>query len=111
MHELLNWYGSALEKIQHTKTDALHPLILAFELHWRYATIHPFYDGNGRTARIFTNLILISQGFPPAIIRQEQKEAYSKYLGDIQSGGEPDAFYAFMADLVLDAQKCILEVL
>ncbi len=109
MHDLINWYSAAYEKIETKKQDAIHPLLLAFEFHLRYVTIHPFYDGNGRTARIFTNLILIAHGYPPAIVKTEDKEVYGRYLADIQVyGGEADAFYTFMAQQVLEAQNLIL---
>jgi len=48
--------------------QALHPVLLASELHERLATIHPFIDGNGRTARLVMNLILLQAGYPIANI-------------------------------------------
>lgn len=46
-------------------TTDLHPVELAAEAHYRLVTIHPFIDGNGRTARLLMNLILIAHGYPP----------------------------------------------
>lgn len=109
MHTLLNWYGANLEKIAAQKHDAMHPVLLAFELHLNFVTIHPFYDGNGRTARILMNLILISFGYPPAIIRQEEREIYNRYLADVQVyGGSPDLFFKFMGECLLRSQNFIL---
>jgi Fic family protein len=51
--------------------SAIHPVILAAELHERLATIHPFVDGNGRTARLVMNLILLQEGYPIANISGE----------------------------------------
>ena len=43
----------------------LHPVSLAAQAHHRLAAIHPFIDGNGRTARLVINLLLMKQGYPP----------------------------------------------
>jgi Fic family protein len=102
MHQLINWLNSEKEKIERSKPNITHPVILALKFHIDYLTIHPFYDGNGRTARILSNLILISYGFPPFYINDNEKQNYYRYLTDIQSnGGEPDLFYEFMAGLIL----------
>ncbi|MBC7390495.1 MAG: Fic family protein, partial [Opitutaceae bacterium] len=65
MHNLHNWINAELDKVYNGKISQLEAVVLAFEFHIRYIAIHPFYDGNGRTARIFMNLLLISLGFPP----------------------------------------------
>jgi Fic family protein len=46
----------------------LHPVLLAATLHQRLVNIHPFVDGNGRTARLLMNLVLLKNGFPVANI-------------------------------------------
>ena len=105
MHELVNWFSSERNKLLSSDEDGMHPAILAFEFHLRYVTIHPFYDGNGRTSRILMNLILISLGYPPVVVRLEEKDAYNRYLADIQAyGGQSDLFYSFMAERLLKSQ-------
>ncbi len=47
---------------------ALHPVVLAAEIHERIAHLHPFVDGNGRTARLCMNLLLLRAGYPLANI-------------------------------------------
>ncbi|CAN5447562.1 Fic family protein [soil metagenome] len=112
MHQLMNWTNSEKEKIQRNQKDASHPVLLALKFHIEYLTIHPFYDGNGRTARILSNLILISYGFPPFYINENEKQNYYSYLTDIQSyGGEPDLFYEFMANLVLRSLQITLDAI
>lgn len=112
MHKLLDRTNAALDKIANQKPDAPHPVILAADFHIDYLTIHPFFDGNGRTARIFTNLILIVCGFPAIIIKDHHKQAYNQYLGDIQAyGGDKALFYAFIADRVIDSQQLVLDAL
>lgn len=57
MHELIDWYTWA------TQTRAKHPLILVANFIFEYLAIHPFQDGNGRTSRLLTNLMLLQQGY------------------------------------------------
>lgn len=44
--------------------------------HFRLVHIHPFIDGNGRTARLLTNLILMQHGFPPTVILKVDRKKY-----------------------------------
>jgi len=74
------------------KEDKMHAVQLASEAHYRFATIHPFTDGNGRTARLLMNLILMMRGYPPAIIRKNDRLAYIKSLEKPQLvNGEGDS--------------------
>ena len=41
----------------------MHPVLLAAYAHRRLVDIHPFQDGNGRTARLLMNLILVNRGY------------------------------------------------
>lgn len=112
MHELMDWLNSEFDRIKLKKKGALHPVILAFEFHYRYVTIHPFYDGNGRTGRILANLILITFGYPPVIIKIDEKNKYGQYLSDIQAyGGDPDLFYEFMAQKLIYSQELVLRAI
>ena len=65
MHNLLDKTNAAIDSIRKKKKNAPHPLDVALQFHLDYVLIHPFYDGNGRTARLLTNLLLISFGYPP----------------------------------------------
>jgi Fic family protein len=58
----------------------------AFEAHRRLVDIHPFNDGNGRTARLLMNLILIRGGFPPLAVRPEDRADYVFALQQAQAG-------------------------
>jgi len=57
-----------------------HPLVVSALLHGEFVKIHPFVDGNGRTARLLMNFIAIKNGFPPLIIRKEQRLEYYEAL-------------------------------
>jgi Fic family protein len=61
--------------------------VTAFDAHRRLVDIHPFNDGNGRTARLLMNLILIRAGYPPVAVRPEDRPAYIHALQEAQGGG------------------------
>jgi Fic family protein len=58
----------------------------AFTAHRQVVEIHPFNDGNGRTARLLMNLVLIRGGYPPVAVRPEDRPAYIRALQDAQAG-------------------------
>jgi Fic family protein len=58
----------------------------AFTAHRRLVDIHPFNDGNGRTARLLMNLVLIRGGYPPIVVRPQDRLAYLTALQDAQAG-------------------------
>lgn len=64
----------------------------AFEAHRRLVGIHPFNDGNGRTARLLMNLALARAGYPPIAIRPEDRPAYISALEAGQRGAGYSAF-------------------
>lgn len=112
IHGLLNRTNAAIDAIEGGKKGAPHPVDVALNFHLEYLEIHPFYDGNGRTARILTNLLLIAQGYPPFWIRVEERPIYYRYLADIQCyGGKPELFKGFAADLILRSQRLVLDAI
>ena len=112
MHQLINSLNREKGKIKRGDKDAMHSVAMAFNFHLDYITIHPFYDGNGRTARIFTNLILIAYGYPPLYIKLDEKDRYYQYLADVQEyGGAPDLFYDFMADMLIRSLQIVLDAI
>jgi len=48
--------------------------------HFNIARIHPFMDGNGRTARLVQNIVLEEGGFPPTSIRSSERGEYGQLL-------------------------------
>jgi Fic family protein len=112
MHTLLNQTNAAIDAIQQNKKDAPHPIDVALQFHLDYVLIHPFYDGNGRTARILTNLLLISFGYPPFWAKTNERSIYNQYIGDIQGyGGNPDLFFESAADMILRSQQLVLDAI
>lgn len=72
----------------HGEAKALHPVERAALAHHRLAAIHPFIDGNGRTARLVMNLLLLRDGFPPTIILRENRAQYYRVLAEADRGRE-----------------------
>lgn len=66
--------------IRTIKNLSIHPLKKAAIIHHRLVWIHPFFDGNGRVARLITNLFFMQQGYPPMILKQEQRKTYYNVL-------------------------------
>lgn len=76
---------------------ALHPIEFAALAHYRLVTIHPFYDGNGRTSRLLMNLILMQAGFPPVAIEVEDRMRYYDSL-ELANNGDIRPFIRFIAE-------------
>jgi len=88
----------------------LHPVQFAAECHERLVTIHPFIDGNGRTARLVMNLILLQYGFPIAIIQgdTDARLAYYAALEKCNLEKNKNDFHALIAQTVIQSQQRLL---
>jgi Fic family protein len=64
----------------------------AFTAHRRLVDLHPLNDGNGRTARLLMNLVLLRAGYPPVAVRPEDRPAYIAALQDAQGGRGAEGF-------------------
>jgi Fic family protein len=64
----------------------------AFTAHRRLVDVHPFNDGNGRTAKLLMNLILIRGGYPPIAVRPDDRARYILALQKSQAGQGSDDF-------------------
>lgn len=84
MREFINW-------LQITKN--LPPATFVADAHYKFVSIHPFVDGNGRTARLLMNLILIQNGYLPAIISNENRRKYLEAIEKGQMGGSLEDYY------------------
>jgi len=85
MGDFAAWLGSAL-----STPDA------SFAAHRRLVGIHPFNDGNGRTARLLMNLVLLRGGYPPVAVRPEDRLEYILALQEEQAGGGASRFEALL---------------
>ncbi|MGN6669006.1 MAG: Fic family protein [Trinickia sp.] len=84
----------------HAQAGAMHPVERAAELHARFAKISPFVGGNGRIGRLLANVELMKSGYPPAIIRQEDRAAYDEALDKACGAGAYDAITRLTAEAV-----------
>jgi Fic family protein len=66
--------------------EGLDMISLATLFHHRFVWIHPFFDGNGRTVRLAMNLLLLRNGYPPAIILRADRKKYYEALNQANNG-------------------------
>ena len=69
--------------------SALHPVLIAAETHFRFESLHPFFDGNGRTGRLLMNWQLLQAGFPLTVIQVEERARYLDALDQGHLGNLP----------------------
>ncbi|MEZ4985210.1 MAG: Fic family protein [Saprospiraceae bacterium] len=78
MDELIGWVNSPANDIP--------TIVKAVVFHHRFVWIHPFFDGNGRTVRLIFNLLLMQEGYPPAIILRTDRKKYYDALNKANNG-------------------------
>jgi Fic family protein len=101
MHDLIEWFRKEKEKADVT------PIILAALFHYRFIRIHPFDDGNGRVARILMNFILMQFGYPPVIIKTEDKENYYAVLR-LADADELEPFIEYIAENLIRSLEIVI---
>jgi len=89
-----------------TSNNTDHPIKIASDAHLKLVTIHPFVDGNGRTARLLMNLILMQSGFPPALIRTEDRLVYINSVEKAQIENDYSDYYK----VIIDSVNCSLDI-
>lgn len=99
--------GSYPEYVEEDLTELLeevdkfndsNPLIVASYMHLRFEQIHPFADGNGRVGRLLMNYYLLSHGYPPTVIFDEDKETYYLALTVFDKAEEITGFIDFIKE-------------
>jgi len=92
MEDFITWYK--------TKAQTLHPIERACRVHVDFVGIHPFTDGNGRTSRLLMNFELMKNGFPPVVLKVENRLAYYDALDKAHTLKDYEPFIALVASLV-----------
>ena len=88
-----------------------HPIVRAALLHGEFVKIHPFVDGNGRTARLLLNFELMRSGYTPIIIKNDSRAKYYDVNDLAHTTLNYEPFIELAADLVVESEKLWLSVL
>lgn len=102
MSKIITWFSQNQKK--------LHPIELASILHHKLVAIHPFDDGNGRTARLTMNIILLNAGYPLVVILKNDRKKYYETLSKADKG-DLLPFIRFIAQSVERSLNIYLETI
>lgn len=89
LKQFFKWYNNSKIKI--------HPIELAGLAHFRFVTIHPFGDGNGRISRLVMNKILFDSGFPLLNIKYAERKFYYSALEKSATTSDENHFLKWFA--------------
>lgn len=92
MEAFIDWYK--------TEAQTLHAVERACQIHVDFVGIHPFSDGNGRTSRLLMNFELMKNGFPPVVLKVENRLAYYEALDKAHTLNDYAPFIALVSSLV-----------
>lgn len=86
-----------------------HPMIIAARFHGYFIYLHPFRDGNGRTARLLSNWILAKSNLPHLIITSDHREEYISALKAIRKEGTDEHLIHFFLQTAIQSMTSELE--
>ena len=96
--------------------DQLHPILKSCIIHFVFVYIHPFFDGNGRTARALSYMYLLKKGyiffkfFSISSIVNEEKSKYYKAIKNVEDyESDLTYFIVFYADMIINSIVRILQ--
>jgi Fic family protein len=102
MSDMIDWMRKNRNKI--------HPVEFAAIVHHKIVNIHPFFEGNGRTARLLMNLILMQNGYPLTIILKNDRKKYYQTLEKADKG-DYEPFIKFIVQVVERSLNIYLKAL
>lgn len=102
MESLLKWYHS---------DKKTHVIEKAARFHYRFVSIHPFDDRNGRMARLLMNLILMQSGYTPAVIKNSDRRKYLEVLAQGDTTGDLTLFITFIAEQLFNTTQTVAEII
>ena len=103
MQGLLTWLKS--------NTKKLHVVERAALFHYRFVSIHPFDDGNGRMARLLMNLLLMQAGYPPCVVRNSKRREYLQSLEHADITGSKEEFLQCIASELIQTEETMLKTI
>ncbi|MEK5522051.1 Fic family protein [Heyndrickxia sp. FSL W8-0423] len=103
MEQLINWYEQEAKQ--------MHPVTRGAMLHAIFVGIHPFIDGNGRTSRLLLNLELMKEGYPPVVIKVENRLKYYEALDKAHTQKDYDDFIQLVAKEAEDSLDLYLSAI
>ncbi|MBM3198045.1 MAG: Fic family protein [Chlamydiae bacterium] len=89
-----------LDNLQHIED---HEVVVALQAHLDFVFIHPFIDGNGRTARLLFNLLLLQEGYPLVVIDNHKRKEYIDGIEEALLRGNRKEYDLFMFQMVEQA--------
>ena len=98
VERLANELTSALNTTMNTALSVQQQLDLSFDAHFNLVSVHPFYDGNGRTSRLLMNYIQAYYNLPLAIVYSETKADYYEALIATREKEDISIFRQFMSN-------------
>ena len=100
-----------IDFMQWLQTTHDHPAIIGALAHFKLVSIHPFVDGNGRTARLLMNLILLQHGYPIAIVKQAHRSAYINAIETARTTENFTDFYILILHAVEESLDQYLQAI
>lgn len=113
--EIRNLLGNLERYIN--EEDNIDPLIKLAVIHYQFESIHPFYDGNGRTGRIINELFLVMRGLLDAPILYlskyilSTKQDYYRLLNDIHNNGNLEEWILYILKGIQETSEKSLNIL
>ncbi len=89
-----------MEALSEMMKEESDPLVRAILGHFFFVFIHPYMDGNGRTARFAMNSQLVTGGYPWVVVPMESREQYMKALEKASVEEEINDFAGFVVSLI-----------
>ncbi len=98
MKEFVNWLN---------KCQINNPIEFAAMAHYKFVSIHPFADGNGRIARLIMSYILFKECCPLMLIKSQDKNRYFESLEKSQLNNDDEIYFLkwFMKYYITDNKK------
>lgn len=104
MHKFIEWYRSQ-------DVRNMHPIERAAKVHGEFVKIHPFSHGNGRTARLLLNLELMKSGYPPIVIKNDERVNYYESLDKAHTLGDYTDFIVMVEQEVENSLRIYLNLM